>query len=112
VSFLKFKVTYNGATTDPKKVKAIKEFPEPKNVFEIRSLLGLASYYRCFIKDFAAIVRPVTDILKGENGTVGIHRSRNIPVKFSKAQTKRFRNYEILGVRRRDAKIPRLKGGI
>jgi len=52
VSFLGFIVTSNGATTDPEKTKAIQEFPEPKNVFEVRSFLGLARYYRCVIKEF------------------------------------------------------------
>jgi len=42
--------------------------------------LGLASYYRCFIKDFASIVRPLNDILKGENGKVSASRSKKIPV--------------------------------
>jgi len=73
---LGFIVTNNGATTDPDKIRAIQEFPEPKNVFEVRSFLGLASYYRCFIKDFASIARPVSDILKGENGTVSQKISR------------------------------------
>jgi len=76
VSFLGFIVTNNGATTDPEKIRAIQEFPEHKNVFEVRSFLGLASYYRCFIKDFASIARPVSDILKGENGTVSQKISR------------------------------------
>jgi len=35
VSFLGFIVTNNGAATDPEKVKAIREFLEPKNVFEV-----------------------------------------------------------------------------
>lgn len=90
VSFLGFIVTNNGAATDPEKVKAIKEFPEPKNVFEVRSFLGLASYYRCFIKDFASIARPISDILKGENGSVSRHRSRSIQVEFSEAQQRAF----------------------
>lgn len=74
VNFLGFIVTNNGATTDPEKVRAIKEFLEPKAVFEVRSFLGLTSYYRCFIKDFAYI----SDIFKNKNGTVSKHRSRNI----------------------------------
>ncbi|KAH8292624.1 hypothetical protein KR054_012132 [Drosophila jambulina] len=90
VSSLGFIVTNNGAATDPEKVKAIKEFPEPKNVFEVRSFLGLASYYRCFIKDFASIARPISDILKGENGSVSRHRSRSIQVEFSEAQQRAF----------------------
>jgi len=41
VGFLGFIVTSNGATTDPEKVKAIKDFPEPKSAFEVRSFLGM-----------------------------------------------------------------------
>jgi len=90
VSFLGFIVTNNGATTDPDKIRAIQEFPEPKNVFEVRSFLGLSSYYRCFIKDFASIARPVSDILKGENGSVSRHRSKNIQVQFIEQQRLAF----------------------
>jgi len=90
VGFLGFVVTSDGATTDPEKVKAFKEYPEPKSVFEIRSFLGLASYYRCFIKDFASIAKPISDVLKGENGSVSKHRSRNIIVEFSDLQRQAF----------------------
>jgi len=90
VSFLGFIVTSNGATTDPEKTKAIQEFPEPKNVFEVRSFLGLASYYRCFIKDFASIARPISDILKGEFGSVNRHRSKDIQVQFNELQRLAF----------------------
>jgi len=83
VSFLGFIVTNNGATTDPEKVKAIKEFPEPRS-------LGLASYYQCFIKDFASIARSISDILKGENGSVSRHRFRSMQVQFSEAQQRAF----------------------
>jgi len=80
VSFLGFIVTYNGAAIDPEKVRAIKEFLEPKNVFEVRSFLGLARYYRCFIKDFASIARPISDILKGENGSrYNFPKRNNVP---------------------------------
>ncbi|KAH8264688.1 hypothetical protein KR026_011726, partial [Drosophila bipectinata] len=46
VKLLGFVVTSEGTTTDPEKVRAIKEFPEPKNVFKVRSIMGLAGYYR------------------------------------------------------------------
>jgi len=90
VSFLGFIVTSTGATTDPEKVRAIQEYSEPKRLFEGRSFLGLASYYRCFIRDFAAIARPITNILRGENGKVSKHRSRNIKVRFSEVQQRAF----------------------
>jgi len=87
VGSLGFVVTSNGATADPEKVKAIKEYPEPKNVFEVRSFLGLA---RCFIKDFASIAKPISDVLKGENGSVSRHKSRYIIEEFSDFQHQAF----------------------
>jgi len=73
VEFLGFIVTSNGAKTDPEKVKTIQEYTEPKNLFSLRSFLGLAIYYRSFVKDFATIARPLNSILKGEIGTVNKH---------------------------------------
>ena len=59
VEYLGFIVTMGGAKTDPEKVRAVQEYSEPKNLYELRSFLGLASYYRCFLKDFTAIARPL-----------------------------------------------------
>ena len=91
IEFLGFVVTKNGAKTDPEKVRAIREYVEPKNLFSLRSFLGLASYYRGFIKDIASIARPLTNILKGENETVRKHMSKKIKIelmKFNKAALK------------------------
>ena len=46
-------------STDPEKTKAVSEWPVPKNVKEVRSFLGLCSYYRKFIFHFANIARPL-----------------------------------------------------
>jgi hypothetical protein len=55
---------------DEEKVKAIKEWPMPKSIIEIRSVHGLASFYRCFVKDFSTIAAPLTEIIKKN---VGFH---------------------------------------
>ena len=65
VEYRGFIVSKDGAKSDPEKVRAIKDFPEQKNVYGVRAFLGLSSYYRVFIKDFAAIARHKTDVLKG-----------------------------------------------
>lgn len=75
-----FIVSKDGITTNPKKVEAILNYEEPTNLFNVRSFLGLASYYRCFIKDFASKARPLNDILKGENRKVSATHSKKIPV--------------------------------
>ncbi|KAL0385688.1 UNVERIFIED_CONTAM: RNA-directed DNA polymerase [Sesamum radiatum] len=43
---------------DPKKVQAIEEWQPPSDVHDLRSLLGLANYYRRFVKDYSKIARP------------------------------------------------------
>ena len=45
---------------DPKKVEAVMSWERPKPVFEIGSFLGLAGYYRRFIKNFSRLVEPMT----------------------------------------------------
>jgi len=70
VEYLGFIVSRGRITTSPDKVQAISNFPKPLTLFDLRSFLGLASYYRCFLKDYAKIAKPLTDALKGENGKV------------------------------------------
>ncbi|KAL0400203.1 UNVERIFIED_CONTAM: Transposon Tf2-11 polyprotein [Sesamum radiatum] len=49
---------------DPKKVQAIEEWQPPSDVHDLRSFLGLANYYRRFVKGYSEIARPMTDLLK------------------------------------------------
>jgi hypothetical protein len=49
---------------DPSKVQEVMEWKPPTFVHQIRSFLGLAGYYRCFIPDFSRIAKPMTELLK------------------------------------------------
>ena len=59
VRFLGHKVLASGVSVDPEKVEAVMSYERPKSVFEIRSFLGLAGYYKRFIEDFSRLVAPV-----------------------------------------------------
>ncbi|GBM68120.1 Transposon Ty3-I Gag-Pol polyprotein [Araneus ventricosus] len=57
-------VDKDGIHPDPGKVEAIQEFPTPKSISQVRSFLGICSYYRRFVHKFADIARPLHELLK------------------------------------------------
>jgi hypothetical protein len=54
----------DGVSPDQNKVIAIWNFPQLKTVTDVRAFLGLSRHYRSFIKDYAAISRPLTQLTK------------------------------------------------
>ena len=56
----------SGLSVNPEKVEPVMSWERPKSVFEIRSFLGLAGYYRRFIKDFSRIAAPMTRLTQKE----------------------------------------------
>ncbi len=59
VKYLGHVVSSSGIHTDPDKVKDIREWPTPKCQKDVRSFLGIASYYRRFIEEFGKIAHPL-----------------------------------------------------
>ncbi|XP_075479269.1 uncharacterized protein LOC142520154 [Primulina tabacum] len=55
-------ISKEGVPVDPRKVEAITEWPRPKNATDIRSLIGLAGYYRKFVERFSSIAVPLTKL--------------------------------------------------
>ncbi|GBG93162.1 hypothetical protein CBR_g59765 [Chara braunii] len=66
ISFLGYIVTIDGLKPDPRQVAAVQEAPAPVTLTQVQAFLGLASYYRRFIKGFAGIAKPLTNLLKKE----------------------------------------------
>ncbi|GJW21750.1 putative reverse transcriptase domain-containing protein [Tanacetum coccineum] len=62
VQFLGHVIDSEGIHVDPAKIEAIKDWASPKTPTEIRQFLGLAGYYRRFIKGFSKIARPMTKL--------------------------------------------------
>ncbi|GAU25035.1 hypothetical protein TSUD_155090 [Trifolium subterraneum] len=67
VEYLGHFITKEGVSTDPSKISAVSEWHLPTNLKQLRGFLGLAGYYRRFVKNFGKIAQPLTDMLKRDN---------------------------------------------
>ncbi|OMO99181.1 reverse transcriptase [Corchorus capsularis] len=77
--FLGFVVSSQGIEVNEEKIKAIKEWPTPTNIGQVRSFYGLAGFYRRFVKDFSTLAAPITSVMK-----------KNAPFKWGDEQQEAF----------------------
>ena len=64
VEYLGHYISGAGVETDPKKIAIIVDWPTPTTKTALRSFLGVTGYYRRFIKGYASICKPLTELLK------------------------------------------------
>jgi len=63
-TYLGFELSYRGIEASPDKVKAVQDFPTPQSVKNVRSFLGLASFYRRIVPHFADIAKALAQLTK------------------------------------------------
>src|SRR5438552_62745 len=84
VEYLRHIIGPDGIKPTPALIRAIVDFPQPRTLKELQSFLGLANYYRKFIKNYSKIALPLTDALQ--------QASNSRPIIFTIAMTRAFDN--------------------
>lgn len=77
-------VDRSGLHANPERVSAIVNYPAPTNVTEIKRFLGMAGWYRRFIKGFSELIVPLNELTKGRVKRQGIKWNEEAEHSFQK----------------------------
>jgi len=72
VQYLGFVLSENGVSASTDKAKAVREYPTSTNVREVREFLGLVSFYRRLVPNFAQIAKPLTTLTRKDQNMSGV----------------------------------------
>ena len=67
IDYLGHTLSGSGVAMDNTKLVAVKEWPKPVNLKQLKGFLGLIGYYRRFVKGYASLASPLTDLLKKDS---------------------------------------------
>lgn len=85
IRYLGHVISAEGVQSDPRNIAVIEKFPRPKKIEEIKRFLGMASYYRKYISNFAKIAQPMNALLKKNANFVWSDRCENSFTQLKKA---------------------------
>lgn len=71
MEYLGHVISDKGVAVDPNKIKSIQQWQKPATLKGLRGFLGLAGYYRKFVKNFGIIAKPLMAMLK-KKGSYGL----------------------------------------
>lgn len=81
ITYLGYEISANGIRPNEHKILAVKDFPVPQNVHEVRQFLGLAGYFRRFVNGYGEIARPLTNLQK-----------KDVPFQWTDVESNAFNN--------------------
>ena len=84
-------VSEEGISCDPAKTSAVGSWPVPTNVKELQKFLGFTGFYRRFVKDYAKIAKPITQLLAGSNPRKTKKKPEYVPWVWAEDQDAAFR---------------------
>jgi len=88
-----------GVSASPDEIKSVRNYPTPKNVKDVRAYLGLASFYRRLIQDFAPVANPLTELTKKDRPFIwSLSQQKafeNIKDKLCTAPVLAYRNFDL-----------------
>ena len=77
IHYLGHIISEEGLEVDPEKIEAIRVWPTPRNVSDVRYFMGLVGYYRRFIVGFSKIAHPITSLQRKEKNFQWIEECEN-----------------------------------